>query len=51
MAKIGQPAPAWKAQAVVNGEIKEISSDDYKCARRPRPRRCLPLGLGAIDVR
>lgn len=30
VAKIGAPAPQWKAQAVVNGEIKEISLADYK---------------------
>ncbi|KAG2422866.1 hypothetical protein HXX76_015698 [Chlamydomonas incerta] len=30
VAKIGAPAPKFKAQAVVNGEIKEISLDDYK---------------------
>ncbi len=30
VAKIGAPAPQWKAQAVVNGEIKEISLSDYK---------------------
>ncbi len=29
-AKIGALAPKFKAQAVVNGEIKEISLDDYK---------------------
>lgn len=28
---IGKPAPAWKGQAVLpGGEIKEISSEDYK---------------------
>jgi len=27
---VGQKAPAWKRQAVVKGEIKEVSSDDYK---------------------
>lgn len=27
---IGQKAPAFKSQAVVDGMIKEISSDDYK---------------------
>jgi hypothetical protein len=27
---IGKPAPKWKAAAVVNGEIKDISLDDYK---------------------
>jgi alkyl hydroperoxide reductase subunit AhpC len=26
---VGQQAPEWTAQAVVNGEIKEISSKDY----------------------
>jgi hypothetical protein len=30
VAKIGAPAPKWKAQAVVGGDIKEISLDDYK---------------------
>ncbi|GLI62618.1 hypothetical protein VaNZ11_005281 [Volvox africanus] len=30
VAKIGAPAPKWKAQAVVGGEIKEISLDDFK---------------------
>eukprot|EP00877_Chromochloris_zofingiensis_P012603 jgi/Chrzof1/7597/Cz02g29190.t1 len=29
-ATIGKPAPAFKGQAVVNGDIKEISSEDYK---------------------
>lgn len=32
VAKIGAPAPKFKAQAVVNGEIKEISLDDYKAS-------------------
>lgn len=27
---IGKPAPAFKGQAIVDGEIKEISLDDYK---------------------
>ncbi len=27
---VGNPAPYFKAQALVNGEIKEISLDDYK---------------------
>ena len=27
---VGQKAPAFKGQAVVKGEIKPISSDDYK---------------------
>ncbi len=35
VAKIGAPAPTWKAQAVVGGEIKEISLDDYKVGRGP----------------
>lgn len=30
MAMIGQPAPAWKAPAYVNGEQKTLSSDDLK---------------------
>ena len=30
VAKIGAPAPAFKAQAVVDGEIKEVSLADYK---------------------
>lgn len=29
-AVIGKPAPAFKAQAIVDGEIKEISLSDYK---------------------
>ena len=29
---IGKPAPAWKGQAIVDGEIKEISLDDFKGA-------------------
>jgi alkyl hydroperoxide reductase subunit AhpC len=29
---IGKPAPAFKAQAIVDGEIKEISLSDYKGA-------------------
>lgn len=28
--RIGQPAPQWKADAVVDGAFKEISLDDYK---------------------
>lgn len=28
-AKVGFAAPAWKGQAVVDGDIKEISSADY----------------------
>lgn len=31
-AVIGKPAPAFTAQAIVNGEIKEISLSDYKGA-------------------
>jgi hypothetical protein len=27
---IGKPAPAWKGNAIVDGEIKEISLDQYK---------------------
>eukprot|EP00879_Flechtneria_rotunda_P001227 GHRR01001374.1.p1 GENE.GHRR01001374.1~~GHRR01001374.1.p1 ORF type:complete len:199 (+),score=56.77 GHRR01001374.1:81-677(+) len=27
---IGRPAPSFKGQAVVNGEIKEISNEDFK---------------------
>ena len=27
---VGQKAPAFKGQAVVKGEIKAISSEDYK---------------------
>ncbi len=30
MTMIGQPEPAWKATAYVNGEQKELSSADYK---------------------
>lgn len=30
---IGKPAPAFKGQAVVDGEIKEISLDDFKGER------------------
>ncbi|MBT7610913.1 MAG: redoxin domain-containing protein, partial [Bacteriovoracaceae bacterium] len=26
---VGQQAPEWTAQAVINGEIKEISSNDF----------------------
>jgi hypothetical protein len=33
-AVIGKPAPAFKAQAIVDGEIKEISLSDYKGASR-----------------
>jgi hypothetical protein len=29
---IGKPAPAFKAQSIVNGEIKEVSLDDFKGA-------------------
>lgn len=29
-AKVGKPAPAWKGKAVVEGEFKMISSDDFK---------------------
>merc|ERR1712035_239197 len=29
-AKIGQPAPAFSAQALVNGEFKNVSLADYK---------------------
>ncbi|MEW5306954.1 MAG: hypothetical protein WDW38_005840 [Sanguina aurantia] len=29
VAKVGFAAPAWKGQAVVDGDIKEISSADY----------------------
>lgn len=28
--QVGSPAPAFTAQAVANGEIKEISLEDYK---------------------
>lgn len=53
-AVIGKPAPAFTAQAIVNGEIKEISLSDYKgafqlamwacgvsrgCAREKRKKR------------
>lgn len=27
---VGKPAPAWKGMAVVDGEIKEVSLEDYK---------------------
>jgi alkyl hydroperoxide reductase subunit AhpC len=30
MTMIGQPEPAWKAVAYVNGEQKTVSSNDYK---------------------
>lgn len=30
VAKIGKPAPKWTAAAVVDGEIKKLSLDDYK---------------------
>ncbi|KXS15864.1 thioredoxin-like protein [Gonapodya prolifera JEL478] len=30
VAQIQQPAPAWKATAVVDGEFKELSSEDFK---------------------
>lgn len=33
MVQIGQQAPAFKGQAVVDGQIKEISSEDYKGAQ------------------
>lgn len=29
-ANVQQPAPAFKGQAVVNGDFKEISLDDFK---------------------
>ena len=29
-AKIGQPAPAFNAQALVNGEFKNVQLSDYK---------------------
>lgn len=29
MSMVGQPVPEWKATAYVNGEQKEISSEDY----------------------
>lgn len=35
---IGKPAPAFKAQAVVDGDIKEVSLDDFKggpCVAQP----------------
>lgn len=28
--EIQKPAPMWKGSAVVNGEFKEISLEDYK---------------------
>lgn len=34
-AKIGAPAPGFKAQAVVGGDIKEISLADYKVRGPP----------------
>ena len=51
---IGKPAPAFKGQAVVDGEIKEISIADYKgesslpgvcvleAARQRMERGCAP---------
>src|SRR5438132_14125296 len=30
MAQIGQPEPAWKAVAYVNGEQKTVSNEDFK---------------------
>lgn len=27
---VGQKAPAWKGQAFVKGEIKEVSSEQFK---------------------
>jgi hypothetical protein len=27
---IGKPAPSWKGQAIVNGQIEEISLDSFK---------------------
>lgn len=29
-AKIGQPAPAFNAQALVDGEFKQVQLSDYK---------------------
>ncbi len=29
-ARIGQPAPFFRCQAVVNGDFKEVSLSDYK---------------------
>lgn len=38
-AQVGKPAPQWKAQAVVDGEFKTISSDDFKVACSPSKLR------------
>ena len=32
--KIGSPAPAFKAQAVVDGQFKTVSLEDYKVRQR-----------------
>ena len=32
--KIGSPAPAFKAQAVVDGQFKTVSLEDYKVRER-----------------
>ena len=34
-AQVQKPAPAFKAQAVVGGQIKEVSLEDYKVTRIP----------------
>lgn len=34
VAKIGAPAPKFKGTAIVDGDMKTISLDDYKGARR-----------------
>ena len=34
-AKIGQPAPQFKATAVVNGEFKEVQLSDYRGKMKP----------------
>ncbi len=44
VAKIGAPAPNFKAQAVVNGEIKEISLDDYKVRAGASGASCWRFG-------
>ena len=41
--KIGSPAPAFKAQAVVDGQFKTVSLEDYKVRRRECFRHRLPL--------
>ena len=41
--KIGSPAPAFKAQAVIDGQFKTVSLEDYKVRRRECFSHRLPL--------